>query len=311
MKFIFLVSLFIPFYSSVALGAAAYCGTSRYEKHTFLGPTEGFVLTKVINDIVTDTEGFVGYLPSDQSIYVVYRGTYSVRSAIDDLKTLKTRYKSYPDCRCEVHKGFYLAEQNVITSVTAEVNRLKSISELKNYAVKTTGHSLGAALAQLTAMDLINSGFPTTVYNFGQPRVGDKDYAKFSTDKLKTFRVVHNKDIVPHLPFTTKMDFYHSCTEVFEDSKHNLRTCSTSSRDGGICEDSSCADQYKLVQTKVSEHLFYLGMRVNCQAVSDIRSDTTEGGGKEDEDLKDAEEADRVADESDSAEHQSSSLKCL
>jgi hypothetical protein len=46
-------------------------------------------------------------------------------------------------------------------------------------------------------------------------------------------------------------------------------------------------------------------MRVNCQAVSDIRS---EGGGKEDEDLKDAEEADRVADESQPAEHQSSSL---
>ena len=42
---------------SLWLSAAAYCGTSRYEKHTFLGPTEGFVLTKVINDIATDTEG--------------------------------------------------------------------------------------------------------------------------------------------------------------------------------------------------------------------------------------------------------------
>ena len=231
---------------------------------------------------------------------MVYRGTYSLRSAIDDLKTLKTRYKSYPDCRCEVHKGFYLAEQSVISSVTAEVTRLKSTTDLQNYAVKTTGHSLGAALAQLTAMDLLKSGFPTTVYNFGQPRVGDKDYAKFSTDKLETFRVVHNKDIVPHLPFTTKMDFYHSCTEVFEDSKHNLRTCSSSSRDGGICEDSSCADQYKLAQTRVSEHLFYLGMRVNCQAVSGIRADAPDGDSEDDEPLKEADEADRAADE---AEH--------
>lgn len=41
------------------------------------------------------------------------------------------------------------------------------------YAVKTTGHSLGAALALLSGMALLNEGIDNTMINFGQPRVGD------------------------------------------------------------------------------------------------------------------------------------------
>jgi len=96
--------------------------------------------------------GFVGYLPSDKSIYVVFRGSSSIRNWITNLDAYKTPYTSYPACNCEVHKGFYNAEQIVIGGIISEVKRLKSISTLSSYSVKTTGHSLGAALAQLTAM---------------------------------------------------------------------------------------------------------------------------------------------------------------
>ena len=96
--------------------------------------------------------GFVGYLPSDKSIYVVFRGSSSIRNWITNLDAYKTSYTSYPACKCEVHKGFYGAEQIVIGGIISEVKRLKSISSLSTYSVKTTGHSLGAALAQLTAM---------------------------------------------------------------------------------------------------------------------------------------------------------------
>ena len=159
------------------LSAAAYCGSSSYRSHVFKGPTAGFVVTSIIEDISTDTEGksskdttisylsvgnmlcclffpvgFVGYLPSDKSIYVVFRGSSSIRNWITNLDAYKTPYTSYPACKCEVHKGFYSAEQIVIGGIISEVKRLKSISSLSTYSVKTTGHSLGAALAQLTAM---------------------------------------------------------------------------------------------------------------------------------------------------------------
>ena len=53
----------------------------------------------------------------------------------------------------------------VFPDVLAEVKRLKSL--YKSYTVKTTGHSLGGALAQVTAMELIKNGINATMINFG------------------------------------------------------------------------------------------------------------------------------------------------
>jgi hypothetical protein len=246
--------------TSLWLSAAAYCGKSNYASHVFKGPTTGFVYTSTISDIATDTEGFVGYLPADSSIYVVYRGSQTIRNWISNLDAFKTDYTSFPECACQVHKGFYAAEQKVISGVITEVKRLKL--KFPTYSVKVTGHSLGAALAQLTSMDLITAGYATSVYNFGQPRVGDQKYASFATSKVTTWRVTHDHDIVPHLPLTKGMDFYHACREEFEDASGNLKTCDTS------CEDKTCADQYSISNTNVDDHLVYLGMGVNCDAVS-------------------------------------------
>jgi hypothetical protein len=246
--------------TSLWLSAAAYCGKSAYQTHTFKGPTAGFVVTYVIYDASTDTEGYIGYLPSDNSIYVTFRGSSSILNWISDLDALKTSYTSFPDCNCQVHKGFYTAEQKVIGGVISEVKRLRG--KYPSSALKVTGHSLGAALAQLTSMDLVKAGLPCSVYNFGQPRVGDANYAKFSTNKVDTWRVTHNRDIVPHVPVTTGMEFVHMCREEFEDVNHSLKSCDTS------CEDKTCADQYSLAQTNTDDHLVYLGMSVSCSAVS-------------------------------------------
>ncbi len=235
---------------SLWLAAAAYCGKKEYESHVFQGPTTGFVWTKTIADAM-DTQGYVGYLPSDKSIYVVFRGSQSLRNWITNLDAFKTNYTSYPECNCQVHKGFYAQEQNVIKGVINAVLGLKA--RFPTYKVKVTGHSLGAALAQLTSMDLIKAGFPNTIYNFGQPRVGDQAYANFATKKLSIFRVTHNKDVVPHVPPSTKMAFYHVCTEQYEDAYGAVSACTNG------CEDPNCADQWALRQTNIDDHLIYLG----------------------------------------------------
>jgi len=72
-----------------------------------------------------------------------------------------------------------------------EVTSLKQ--KFPSYAVKTTGHSLGAALAHLAALSLTKAGFQTSMINFGQPRVGDKSFAAFSQKVLPNqWRVVHH-----------------------------------------------------------------------------------------------------------------------
>ena len=246
--------------TSVWLSAAAACGKDAYMTHTFKGPSTGFVVTYVIYDSKSDTEGYIGYLPSNKSIYVVFRGSVSLKNWITDLDAVKTAYTSYPECNCQVHKGFYSAEQRVISGVISEVKRLKGSKP--DYSLKVTGHSLGAALAQLTSMDLYKAGYKPLVYNFGQPRTGDKNYATFSTERVTTWRVTHNRDTVPHLPATTVMEFYHVCREEFEDVNGNLRTCDTS------CEDKTCADQFPISETNTDDHVVYLVLDMNCAAVS-------------------------------------------
>lgn len=129
------------------LSAAAYCGKSAYKSHVFKGPTTGFVVTSVISDTATDTEGYVGYLPSDKSIYVAFRGSSSIRNWISNLDAWKTSYTSFSECNCQVHKGFYEAEQKVIGGIISAVKSLKT--KYPNYSVKTTGHSLGTSFSLL------------------------------------------------------------------------------------------------------------------------------------------------------------------
>lgn len=97
---------------SLKLSDIAYCGRDAYMTHNFTKELSGFVVTSVIySGKVDDTEGFVGVLPSDNSIYVSFRGSSDMQNWITNLSTIRTNYKSYPECKsCGVHLGFYSAE---------------------------------------------------------------------------------------------------------------------------------------------------------------------------------------------------------
>lgn len=167
---------------SVQLSGDAYCGKDAYMNHSFTGTAKGFVVTKVLYDSGSDTEGYVGYLPSDSSIYVVYRGSSSIPNWITNFDATQATYTKWPTCNCKVHAGF----DKAVTAVYSDViSAVKSIQKTHpTYKVKTTGHSLGAALAQLTAMSLLADGVTVSMVNFGQPRLGDTTYASFSGTKL-------------------------------------------------------------------------------------------------------------------------------
>ena len=92
--------------------------------HTFTGPTEGFTLTKVIYNDTYDVEGYIGYLPSDNSIYVTFRGTDSAKNDYVDSLIDKTTYTMWPECNCTVHTGFQMAALTVADDVLTEVQRL-------------------------------------------------------------------------------------------------------------------------------------------------------------------------------------------
>lgn len=95
--------------------------------------------------------------------------------------------------------------------ITNEVARLLDANPRAKLFV--TGHSLGGALSSLYATMLHYTGKTAVarrlaaVYTFGQPRVGDKEFAAYGNDKLtgKYFRVVYCNDVVPRVPFDDRL----------------------------------------------------------------------------------------------------------
>ncbi|VDM74937.1 unnamed protein product [Strongylus vulgaris] len=101
-----------------------------------------------------------------------------------------------------------------------------------------TGHSLGGSLASLAASYIVASGMvkwtKMKVVTFGQPRTGDYSYAISHNAQLGySYRVVHWRDIVPHLP---NVGYNHHRREVHYTSEM-LPDHFT------ICEGYNCFDQ--------------------------------------------------------------------
>ena len=71
-----------------------------------------------------------------------------------------------------------------------------------NAMVTVTGHSLGAALATLLAIDMsANTTFPTGLYTLASPRVGDLTFHNlFNHVVPNAYRIVNRLDVVPQLP---------------------------------------------------------------------------------------------------------------
>ena len=66
-----------------------------------------------------------------------------------------------------------------------------------------TGHSMGAALATINGLylSLTDIKIPIEVHQFGSPRLGNNNLGQFIRVQVpQHYRVVHNRDIVPHLP---------------------------------------------------------------------------------------------------------------
>jgi len=137
-------------------------------------------------------------LSSQSQIYVVYRGSTSITNWLTNLDATLI---AYPSCTgCKVHKGFYTAEQAVIGSVISNVRKL--IQQFPSYSIVLSGHSLGAALATLTALDFLSAGISNVqLFHFGSPRVGNTAFANYASNALiNRNRNTHYKDIVPHSP---------------------------------------------------------------------------------------------------------------
>lgn len=236
----------------------AYCldyDDRNYDTNDY---TKGFVFTYHIEDTKRSTEGYIGYQPDINAIIVSFRGSEDINNWMSNLEFIRI---DYPLCSgCSVHEGFYHAEQAVYSSIKSEIQAL--MSKYPSYDVVLTGHSLGAALATLTALDLANDGIRTKLYNYGCPRMFNQagaDYASAAPNMAIGARRTHYKDIVVHTPMHS-LGFVHTAGEVYETGPPSNKYPGEALTACNGEEDDNCADQWSI--TSISDHLMYSGLKM-------------------------------------------------
>ncbi|KPZ70077.1 hypothetical protein A9267_11515 [Shewanella sp. UCD-FRSSP16_17] len=113
-----------------------------------------------------------------------------------------------------VHAGFNNAFNSLRPQFKTFLDQWRTANPGK--AVHCVGHSLGGALASLTAdwAALNNYSSNVNLYTFGAPRVGQQSFANKNTNRLnKIHRCTHGADLVPKVPL---WPFIHAPYKGFE-----------------------------------------------------------------------------------------------
>lgn len=141
------------------------------------------------------TQAFVS--ANSRTVLIAFRGTEptELKDVKADLKVIKER-----SVAGRVHRGFKGALDGVWLDLLDHVKRVRR----NNQRIWVTGHSLGAALATLaTARLQMANNIPVQgLITFGQPRTGNKEFAKAFDRALagRVYRFVNNTDLVTRVP---------------------------------------------------------------------------------------------------------------
>lgn len=156
-----------------------------------------------------------------RDIVIAWRGTVTYLEWIHDLKDILTPAYFGDDPSIKVESGFldlYTMKEHQCNycsfssreQVLADVKRLVERFNGEELSITVTGHSLGAALALLSAYDIAEMGLnvrddgemiPVTVFSYSGPRVGNLRF-KLRCEELgvKVLRVINVHDRVPSVP---------------------------------------------------------------------------------------------------------------
>jgi Lipase (class 3) len=175
----------------------------------------GFDLLFHLDALDFDQKRFYGYVAGSKTnpgdIVIAIRGTEDPREWLLDFIALPVPFTPAPDAGF-VALGFlsifdtfeFIDSAGVSMSLANALTQVAASTPIRSLTV--IGHSLGAALATLTAADIgINNlggaGNAVTLYTFASPRVGLIDFAaSFNNAVNASFRIWNALDIVPEVP---------------------------------------------------------------------------------------------------------------
>ncbi|CAL5192891.1 unnamed protein product [Lathyrus oleraceus] len=158
-----------------------------------------------------------------RDVVIAFRGTTTCLEWLENLRATLTNISSHgiiidheKNNQPMVESGFLsLYTSNCSNEVLSlqelierEIDRILKTYKGENLSFTITGHSLGAALAILTAYD-IRTCFKTsfhrkplvTVISFGGPRVGNRSFRSLlEKESIKVLRIVNSDDVITKMP---------------------------------------------------------------------------------------------------------------
>lgn len=185
-----------------AIFLAAVCGQTydQFENTdgSFVVPANYSIRDTIEAKSIIDVwERFGFILESPQEIIIAFRGTSSKTNWISDIIASQKNFK-YIKENCLTHRGF----TDIYSSARSQL--IYALSKLPpDKTLYITGHSLGAALATLCAVDVAaNTSFHSPfLFTYGSPRVGDPAFARvFSKYVRNSYRTANLFDVVTHAP---------------------------------------------------------------------------------------------------------------
>lgn len=137
--------------------------------------------------------------------YLVVPGSNEIRDWWADTKFIKVSR----DDLGEIANGVADYYDEIIREIKNRLNKEKPIV--------LTGHSLGGGLSTVITLHLKQNGYNVdSLYTYGSPRVGNKDFAnKFEGLKIPHFRFVNQCDIIPTIP---DFGFDHTGKSIYMDN---------------------------------------------------------------------------------------------
>ncbi|EYC35000.1 hypothetical protein Y032_1199g3748 [Ancylostoma ceylanicum] len=247
------------------LAAAAYCSTpQRCIMHKFGNASlETYFSGKCDPDPNDSCAGFTAVLHDEKAIVLSFRGTMRFMQLVEEANLSAFHEKTQWVAGGYVSTYFYNAFMSVWNGGLKR--SFKALhAKYPHYDVWVTGHSLGASMASLAASYVIETqcinGSNVQLITYGQPRTGDRAFAAAHNKQLLfSYRVVHWRDIVPHIPMEDFEGYWHHESEVFY--PYNMREGANFT----IChadESWRCSDGL-FYDLSVYDHLHYFNIDVS------------------------------------------------
>ena len=168
--------------------------------------------------------GLALIVEKDDILFVTYRSTHAktkkeyTKNVITDLDGAMVEADWISSDGVFVHRGFD-SEYDRFRNTMLEI-----INDKKPSKIIVSGHSLGSALATLSALDLsMNYGYDVSLVSMGGPRVGNKEYRELMDNYVKdNYRIYIPEDPIINIPGSLK-DYEHSgfAFGINPDGTHN------------------------------------------------------------------------------------------